>query len=145
MKRSAINIVVVVAATIVLGVYDCYGQCGQGLRADIPFDFVAAGREVEAGNYKIEYVDCTTANPIMVLRKANGRFIAVISRHVVEMSGKSSDPTLVFSDQGGRRVLAEVRDLKRGHSFRIPPQRKKEVDIARRSSPVRTVLPAKSQ
>jgi hypothetical protein len=107
MKRQLVKgmtmLLMVVALAFVSAVASAYGQTA---RADVPFEFVAAGRTLAAGHYEISAANSTRE---FVRIRNNGTeqstmmlTIAATKNRVVE-EGK-----LVFRRYGNRYFLAEI-------------------------------------
>jgi len=75
------------------------------LRADIPFDFIAGGMQLPAGQYTLLHVG--GANTIM-LRNAQGHGEALLRVSVSEVNPQDATTMLTFTQYGNKIFLSEV-------------------------------------
>jgi hypothetical protein len=76
------------------------------LRVDIPFDFIAGGNHLPAGQYLLSH----PGHPEQVLLQAeNRRAQALIFVHVSEAKRNPGDNKLVFNKYGDRYFLSQIR------------------------------------
>jgi hypothetical protein len=115
-------------------VTEALAQCPSNLRAEIPFDFTLNDKQIKAGNYTLEKLDCNTATPLVVLRDAEGRSLGIVNRSATPIGSPKAreQGTLTFVRYGDAYYLSEVRDPLRQYSFRLRSGKKERL-LARSS------------
>jgi hypothetical protein len=81
-----------------------YGQSAQAFQVTVPFDFVAGGRTLTAGQY-------TVSQPVtgaVAFRSDQGAPGVIIITNRVESPGRQGSAQLVFHRYGDRYFLSEV-------------------------------------
>ncbi len=134
MKTGSLVRLLACGALLTLGVTFASAQ----MRANIPFDFMAAGSNLVAGEYTLE----TTGNTDQVLQMCNlqqHRCLFMIASQVA--SKAHNDPSkLVFNRYGDQYFLSEIWSLS---LVRTLPQDRRERQLAKSGAePVTAVITA---
>jgi len=96
------------------------GQTPQGLRAQVPFDFVVADKTLRAGEYQVRPLN-DAGNPIVIRSNNGDRAIQLSSR--TERSDKQLRAKLVFHKYGNTYFLSQVWMAGEGTGHAIPKTR----------------------
>lgn len=108
MKKLALvlsmsSLVVMLAVVPALGA----GRLDHKVQADIPFDFIVAGKTFPAGNYT--FTEDTSMLGTLVIRSLDGRTsVAVHTRSVQENWIGADETKLVFNQYADQYFLAQV-------------------------------------
>ena len=128
MRNLIARVIILVATAAALGLH-VNAQSGQQYRAQVPFDFTAAGRSYTAGNYSIGQLSAANdAGAISLLDRKTGKM------RIIGMSrGRSEGDTgkLVFAKNGTHYELIGVSTP----SFRLKMNQPKR-EVARETSEI---------
>jgi hypothetical protein len=94
------------------------------IRADVPFDFMVAGKTLPAGQYT---VDTRNSSGTLVIRNKETRQVVGSISHRYEV-GADSKPQLVFHRYGNKYFLAKVVGYAKGNEL---PKSKAEREAAK--------------
>jgi len=94
------------AFAALLGVAPAFAQMQTTLKANVPFDFVVAGKSLPAGEYAISE---KTGSQVMVVRNASTEESVTVMTGSRVNTGSSDDSNLVFHLAGDHYYLATVR------------------------------------
>ena len=98
------------SGVILLGAVSMHAQDLETVRANVPFPFKIGHAILPAGVYELRYDDGTMPGVLRV-RRQDGRAGAFALTEKADIPKTSDDrPKLVFTNDGGRYVLAEVVD-----------------------------------
>jgi hypothetical protein len=91
---------------LVLAVATVHAQSSTIVRAEIPFNFVAGGRNFEAGKYTLEQVHSRT----LMVRSLGGQSSGFVqtTQPMTRAHGSATIEKLVFSRYGERYILTEA-------------------------------------
>jgi hypothetical protein len=81
-------------------------SAADALRVSVPFDFIAGGQTMPAGEYIVAKM--SSSGLIMVQGRANKRSAALITMPSGYSGAASADPGLTFNSTGTRHVLSSV-------------------------------------
>jgi hypothetical protein len=119
MKNLFARVIILAAAAAAFGI-QVQAQSGQQYRANVPFDFTAAGRSYTAGSYSVGKVSqISDSGAIMLIDRRTGH------AKVIGMNrSRSSNQTakLVFVKNGLRYALKEVITPDFGIKVKQPKQ-----------------------
>ena len=105
MKQQAIKTIAILGFLCVLTAAPAYSQARQ-LKANIPFSFIADGKTLPAGSYRI---DRMRKDPgVLVLQEQNSLDTAVVFTMPVESSVMQEQSKLVFHRYGEEYFLAQI-------------------------------------
>ena len=109
MKRTALRIMI--AATAALAAVAT--ASAQGMKAEIPFPFEAAGARMQPGAYWITVTQRGAGPSFQIYNLETNKSILAMS-HVANAPATSSEasPTLTFSCLGAHCVLSSLRDYR---------------------------------
>lgn len=97
------------AMVLVTAVTSAQGQSLQNrMRANIPFDFSVAERQIQPGRYSIGRLTQNADDSILSIIDANGRSKAIRSSIPVQRPSSNNKGTLVFHRYGDRYFLFQV-------------------------------------
>lgn len=109
------------------------------VRANVPFQFVLAGKTMPAGDYTLSTSNANPAGAIELHKKGGSGAIATSIQTAETWSG---DAQLHFVNVGGNYYLTEVRDRRTGVHQLL--QGKSFTTLARKSGPAKsTIIAAK--
>ena len=100
MKRLAVISLLVLAGFCTTGIAQAQNR---GVRANIPFDFVIAGKHLPAGEYQF----LTQSNQAFLIRNIN-QPIAVLSMSLRTDSARPNSSYVVFNKYGDSYFLSEI-------------------------------------
>src|ERR1700749_2563083 len=109
---------VVLTATFLLGLnIGVRAEALDGAIATVPFEFVAGGVTLPAGEYRVSRVD-SNGDPELVIRSCNngGTFLLPITFAGVA----DGQPKLSFEQVGDKHFLSQVETLRGVYTFVVP-------------------------
>lgn len=107
--------IIVASLVLLLAGATAYGQsqATSKLTIDVPFDFLAGGQVLPAGQYDI--IEKSMDNPdVIVLLGPDGSRTFVLTR-AIELSSPSEEAKVVFRTNGNQMVLHQVKMLDVSH------------------------------
>ncbi len=134
MKRIQL-FAIVIAAALVLP-FTAAAQAPHGVKAKIPFKFVAGDKMYPAGEYTIVP---TSTNRSLVLQKTDGKEMAVLAAGSARGESAPSSARLVFNTYDNRYFLSQVWDGGHESAFTLPASAR-EQETARYSRPAQTIV-----
>jgi len=98
------RVLVTIVALVLVSLAGAAMASAQTVSANIPFSFVAGGKDMPAGKYNIEI---TSGGPVTLVGPGTGSIvmsvITLLGRH-----DKDMDPEFVFDKVGGKLLLSEI-------------------------------------
>jgi hypothetical protein len=119
MKRLAINSAIVFMSLTVVGATVVRAQSSHRFDIDIPFQFVLSGRSFPAGNYRVEQIDPSKPNLVMLKNNRSG-ILRLVLMQQVEKENPSPEAFLVFTRREGRYYLFQVWTLGDKNGNQVP-------------------------
>jgi hypothetical protein len=103
------NILLTCVAVLILGMgLSLQAQNVDGIKANIPFSFVAGHKVMPAGVYTVTRLNHNSPDVARVVRSLDGRNVAVVLGGAFGKSAQGK-PVLVFHRYGGTYVLSGAR------------------------------------
>jgi hypothetical protein len=119
MKTLHVTALLVLTCLLGLGV-GAHAQDVDGVVVTVPFDFVAGGATLPAGEYRIHRVDSGSNRELIIYSYRNGgAFVLPVAFDGV----LSNQPTLGFEHVGGRYFLSRIRTAGGVYTMTTPPAR----------------------
>jgi hypothetical protein len=129
MKNQALRIFAVMGLAVLLAAPAAFAQLSEQLVADIPFDFIVAGRVYPAGNYEIRPLPNM---PAVTIRSADqGVAIAAMTLAAWSPAGKVQ-PSLTFNRTENKYFLSKLNGYASGCTLRTS---KTERELAAKVAP----------
>ena len=92
----------------------CLPAMGQtAMRVDIPFNFVAVGKSMPAGHYRVARYG-TPSGQMWSISDEQDRTVMIMNTNQAESSQKAHRPSLVFRQAGGTYSLIQIWDWDSG-------------------------------
>lgn len=107
MKRRIISMAAVAMFVTTLAVASVRAQNAGDLAVSIPFEFVAGGRTLPAGEYYVRR-SFDGAQAVLRLTDKNNSVSVYLTTHSAQTSNIQSESKLVFNKYGQQRFLAQV-------------------------------------
>ena len=123
MKKQILNIVVTLSVIAALSIAGFAGLSGT-LKANIPFDFIAGGKKLPAGEYTVR--TGTIQSTLEVRNLKTRQAVIALSQGLEVRAG--SKPQLVFRRYGNQYFLAKATDYSSGTEL---PMSKAEREAAK--------------
>src|SRR5580658_9424674 len=128
MKKQCMRILIALIGVAGLGVA-AKGQEADQIVVKIPYEFVASGKTLPAGTYKVNRVS-NTNEKALVLSSFENRTGAVVVATVVE-SNDTGKVSVSFEQVGGEHFLSKIETA--GHLYSISVSRSEILEAAARS------------
>src|SRR5262245_48687501 len=122
MKKQILNIVVTLSVIAALSIAGFAGLSGP-IKANIPFDFMAGGQKLPAGEYAVR---TGTQSTLEIRNLKTNQAVFAISQGLEVRAG--SKPQLVFRRYGNQYFLAKATDYSSGIEL---PKSKAEREAAK--------------
>jgi hypothetical protein len=119
MKTLHVTALLVLTCLIGLSV-GAHAQDVDAVVVTVPFDFVAGGATLPAGEYKIHRVDSSSNRELVIYSYRNGGAFVL---PVAFDGGLTNQPTLSFEHTGGRYFLSRVKTAGGVYTMTTPPAR----------------------
>jgi len=119
MKTLHVTALLVLTCLIGLSV-GAHAQDVDAVVVTVPFDFVAGGATLPAGEYKIHRVDSSSNRELVIYSYRNGGAFVL---PVAFDGGLTNQPTLSFEHIGGRYFLSRVKTAGGVYTMTTPPAR----------------------
>ena len=121
------RVLIAIGVVTVLSVTSAYAQA-VSIRADIPFQFIAAGKVLPAGKYQLEYA---AAFQRITLRPIEGGAGLYLTSHPADRPGSGPQPGMfVFHKYGDHYFLWKVWSPGHSQGYELPAS-KAEREMAR--------------
>jgi hypothetical protein len=118
MRKFHVAALLTITCLLGLGV-GAHAQDVDGVVVNVPFDFVAGGANLPAGQYRINRVSTSVNRELVIHSYSNGgAFLLPIA-----FEGVSADQAaLTFDHIGNRYFLSKIKTLGGVYSMKTPPQ-----------------------
>jgi hypothetical protein len=90
-----------------------------GVIVTVPFDFVAGGATLPAGEYRINRVNSSSSRELVIHSHSGGAFVLPVAFD----GGLTNQPTLSFEHIGDRYFLSRVKTAGGIYTMTTPPAR----------------------
>lgn len=107
-----------------------HGQAADQVVVDIPYDFVASGKTLPAGTYKITRVNHLSPNQLVLTNAKTGSGVLLLA-DLLEQA-RDEQPRLAFEVVGGQHVLSSIETA--DHIFRFPLSASAAAVVAKRQN-----------
>ena len=115
MKKSYLTAVLTLTCLLGLGI-SARAQDTEGVRVNVPFEFVAGGATLPAGTYTLGRVSLEPYSSIAISGYGHGALVLPIA-----IDGpRAEQPKLSFEHVGGEYFLSKVETLDAVYTFGIP-------------------------
>jgi len=135
MKKHALWMTLILIALFGSTAVSTHAQSPNGLRANVPFDFIIGDKTLHAGKITVGGMTQSAAGPTSISNLSNGEHAFRIGRRVLS-SAPSDQAKLVFHKYGSRYYLAQVW-IPGYKAWELVPSvsEKNEMRLARNSQP----------
>jgi hypothetical protein len=119
MKRSYVTALLTLTCLLGLGI-SSHAQDADGVVVTVPFEFVAGGATLQAGEYRVSRVS-PGVNRELAIRGYNkgGAFLLPLS---FDGTVPADQPTLSFEHVGGKYLLSQIKTPGGVYTLPTPPQ-----------------------
>lgn len=118
---KTLHVTALLVLTCLLGLsLSAHAQDVDGVVVTVPFDFVAGGATLSAGEYRINRVNSGSNRELIIHSYSNGGAFVL---PVVFDGVLSNQPTLSFEHIGGRYFLSRVKTAGGVYTMTTPPAR----------------------
>src|SRR5215831_1089325 len=108
LRKQLLSVVATLTLIIPMSIIGFAGLSGT-VSANIPFDFMAGGKEFKAGKYSVSRLFANNTSDTLIIRSADNSEAA--NFNVNSVSGKGdSQARLVFRHYGAQYFLAQIFD-----------------------------------
>ncbi len=107
MKRHVVRFMLIVTATFVLGVVSVNAQSSNGVKANVPFDFIVGDQTFQAGAITARTMLGPNGEPLLISSGDNRQHALCLTRSL-DSTKSSENARLVFRKYGNRYYLAQV-------------------------------------
>ncbi len=128
MIKQYLHIVIALVGVASLGM-TAKGEVIDQIVAKIPYEFVAAGKTLPAGTYRVNRVNDTNQGALVLSSFENRMGAIVLSAEVESSSGNNVHVS--FEQVGGQHFLSKIETA--DHVFTIPVSRSEILEAAARS------------
>ena len=104
MKNRALSILAVLAVAALLATPMAFAQ-SEYLKANIPFDFVVADRDLPAGTYRVR---CRAESNSVILRGVDVKVALIATTNSTSAAKLPREGKLIFTRYGNSYFLAEI-------------------------------------
>jgi hypothetical protein len=115
MKKSYLTAVLTLTCLLGLGT-SARAQDTQGVRVNVPFEFVAGGATLPAGTYSVGRLSAAAFSGIAIRGSGNAVFVLP----VVVDGTPAGQPELSFEHVGGKYFLSEIETPGGVYTFALP-------------------------
>lgn len=115
MKKSYLTAVLTLTCLLGLGV-SARAQDTEGVRVNVPFEFVAGGATLPAGTYTVGRLSLEAFSDIAISGYGHGAFVLPIAVDVA----RAEQPTLSFEHVGDKYFLSEADTPGGVYTFALP-------------------------
>ena len=112
------NVFALSVCLVGMGLPSLRAASSASLRVKVPFDFVVEGHRLPAGDYSIEP---DSQSGLLIIQGSGAGHVASVFTTPSGSWNGSSNPSLIFSQSGGDRVLSRVQFA--GGPARLVPAR----------------------
>ena len=118
MKTLHVTALLVLTCLLGLGV-GAHAQDVDGVIVTVPFDFVASGTTLPAGEYRINRVNSGSNRELVIYSRNGGAFVLPVAFDEV----LTDQPMLSFEHIGNRYFLSRIKTPGGVYSMKTPPER----------------------
>ena len=118
MKTLPVTALLVLTCLLGLSV-GAHAQDVDGVIVTVPFDFVAGGATLPAGEYRINRVNSGSNRELVIHSRSGGAFVLPVAFD----GGLTNQPTLSFEHIGDRYFLSRVKTAGGIYTMTTPPAR----------------------
>ena len=141
MRNRSFAVAAVLVLSIVAAAGLAYAQQTL-LVANVPFEFVAGGQTLPAGEYRIE--PATTSGPqLLLIKRTDGHALRIVSTMAVLASEWPSQARLVFECYGNQCFLSQIWTLGTKYGRELPMS-SREKELASKETRREVVLLARA-
>ena len=119
MKKQIMTALLGFALTTVLAA-NAFAQTDRGVRVHVPFDFVVAGKQMPAGDYRVRRVS-TNSETSLIIQSEDGRIATMVITNSSQREPKRAE--LRFRQHGDSYFLAEISIPGTAGVREIPPSK----------------------
>ena len=117
---KTLHVTTLLILTCLLGLsVGAHAQDVDGVIVTVPFDFVAGGATLSAGEYRINRVNSGSNRELVIHSHRGGAFVLPVAFD----GGLTNQPTLSFEHIGGRYFLSRVKTAGGVYTMTTPPAR----------------------
>jgi hypothetical protein len=117
---KTLHVTTLLILTCLLGLsVGAHAQDVDGVIVTVPFDFVAGGATLSAGEYRINRVNSDSNRELVIHSHSGGAFVLPVAFD----GGLTNQPTLSFEHIGGRYFLSRVKTAGGVYTMTTPPAR----------------------
>jgi len=141
MKKHMISVMAVAVVVVALAVTSAQAQNAGNFTVTIPFDFVAAGTGLPAGDYSVQR-SFEGGHIVMKTRTKNDTKSVLALTHSVEGRSIQNESKLVFNKYGNQMFLSQVWIASRStgeEMLKTNRERNLQKEIAKRSAKPETI------
>ena len=128
MRKHSLRILIALIGVAGLGMA-AKGQVADQIVVNIPYEFVAAGKTLPAGTYRVNRVSDTDQEALVLSSFENGASAIVLSTQV--KSSSADKPQVTFEQVGGQHFLSKIETA--DHLFTISLSRSAILEAAAKS------------
>ena len=129
MKNQALRVLAVLGLAVLLSAPAAFAQLSEVLVADIPFDFVVAGRVYPAGNYEVRPLPNM---PAVTIKSADQGVAIAAMTSPAWSPARKVQPSLIFNRHENKYFLSKVNGHFSACGLRTS---KTERELAAKSAP----------
>ena len=119
-SMKTLHVIALLVFTCLLGLsVGAHAQDVDGVIVTVPFDFVAGGATLPAGQYRINRVNSGSNRELVIHNHSGGAFVLPVAFD----GGLTNQPTLSFEHIGGRYFLSRVKTAGGVYTMTTPPAR----------------------
>jgi hypothetical protein len=107
MKKLLVHAGLMIGSVLILGAA-ANAQLSQQYRAEIPFDFHAAGAEFSAGQYKLVPVGTISTRSTLAILDVKNSKMRLLGQSMPGKENRDGNGKLIFIKADGRYTLSEV-------------------------------------
>jgi hypothetical protein len=116
MKKSSLTVVLILTCLLGVGV-SARAQDADAVVVSVPFEFVAGGATLPAGNYRVSRINPTVNRELAI--SGNNKGTAYLLPLVFD-GGSASEPTLSFEHVGDKYLLSRIKTLSGVYTMATP-------------------------
>jgi hypothetical protein len=106
------------------------GEPADQIVVNIPYEFVAAGKTLPAGTYRVNRISDNNKRGLVISSFENGVAVMVFSSEVADKT-RPEQPSVTFQQVGDQHLLSKIQTAE--HVFTIPLSRSTVLEAATKS------------